>query len=58
MQRGPAGLVCEEGQEVGAEREHLGTYVAFALERKKARVISIGPGATSSDKPCELTMFW
>lgn len=43
MQSGPAGLVCEEGQEVGAEGEHLGTYVAFALERREARVISIGP---------------
>lgn len=43
MQRGPAGLVCEEGQEVGAEGEYLGTYVAFALEKKEARVISIGP---------------
>lgn len=43
MQRGPAGLVCEESQEVGAEGQHLGTYVAFALEKKEARMISIGP---------------
>lgn len=42
MQRGPAGLVRQEGQEVGAEGEHLGTYMTFALERKEARVISIG----------------
>lgn len=43
MQRRPAGLVCEEGQKVGAEGEHLGAYMAFALERKEARVISVGP---------------
>lgn len=43
MQCGPAGLVCEEGEEVGAKRQHLGTYVAFTLERKEVRMVSSGP---------------
>ena len=26
--------MCEEGEEVGAKRQHLGTYVAFTLKRR------------------------
>lgn len=58
MQCGPAGLVCEQGQEVGAERQHLGTYVAFTLGRKRSGWSQWGPGTTSSDESCQLTMFW
>lgn len=36
VQRGPIGLVREEGQEVGPERGHLGAGLTFALGRKEA----------------------
>lgn len=35
VQGGPAGLVCEQGQQVGPERWHLGARVAFALVWRK-----------------------
>lgn len=36
VQRGPIGLVREEGQEVGPERGHLGAGLTFALGKKEA----------------------
>ena len=39
-------MVCEEGEEVGAKRQHLSTYVAFTLERKEVRMVSTGPRDT------------
>lgn len=44
VQGGPAGLVCEQGQQVGPERRHLGARVAFALGRRK-------PGLASTRLP-------
>ena len=42
MQGGPAGLVCEQGQQVGTERWHLGARVAFALGQRKPGLVSTG----------------
>lgn len=39
VQRGPVGLVCEESQEVGSERWHLGARVTFALGREEAWMV-------------------
>lgn len=36
VQCSPAGLVREEGQEIGAERWHLGTCVAFTLGNERS----------------------
>jgi hypothetical protein len=44
MQRGPAGLVCEEGQEVRTEGRCLGASVTFALGRKEAGMVPTGSG--------------
>lgn len=42
VQRGPAGLVCEEGQEVGAEGRYLGTCRTLALGKKDEMMVPTG----------------
>lgn len=42
VQRGPVGLVREEGQEVGSERWRLGAGVTFTLGRKEAWMVPLG----------------
>lgn len=39
MQRGPVGLVREEGQEVGSKSGHVRARLTFALGRKEAWVV-------------------
>lgn len=42
VQRGPVGLVREEGQKVGSERWRLGAGVTFTLGRKEAWMVPLG----------------
>lgn len=51
VQRGPVGLMCEEGQEIGPEGGHLGTGLTFALGRKEAWWSLLGPQESETGPP-------
>lgn len=53
MQCGPAGLVSEQGQQVGSERWHLGARMTFALGRKHTRDGPCGADWPSGLEPLE-----